>query len=260
MKISIHQINPIIGDFEYNISQITAAVKESEKSGCSLAVFPELSLMGYPPKDLLEKPAFISRNLEYLEKLSGKTGDMSVLCGFVDRNPSSQGKGLLNSIALLNNGGIVDKGGKKLLPSYDVFDETRYFEPAENSLLFTLEGLKIGVTICEDIWNVGDIEDVPQYDNDPVDELCGKGIDLLINISASPYTINKPQLRLRVLEKIARKYNIPVLYCNQAGGNDDLVFDGSSMVVNKKGELILLGAEFQQDNIEWDTEKTYERS
>lgn len=258
MKISINQINPIIGDFEHNLSLILKAIEKSSSSGCSLTVFPELSLMGYPPKDLLEKPAFISRNLEYLEKLASKTGDINVLCGFVDKNPSTKGKGLINSVALLNNGKIVDKGGKKLLPSYDVFDETRYFEPSEKSLTFKLEDIKIGVTICEDIWNVGDIEDVPQYDNDPVDELCGQGIGLLINISASPYTINKPQLRLRVLEKVAKKYDIPVLYCNQVGGNDDLVFDGSSMVVDKKGELILLGTEFKQDTIEWDTDKTYD--
>jgi NAD+ synthase (glutamine-hydrolysing) len=258
MKISINQINPVIGDFEYNISQIMDAISESENSGCSLVIFPELSLMGYPPKDLLEKPAFISQNLKYLEKLSKEVGDINVLCGFVDRNPSVRGKDLFNSVALLNKGRIVEKGGKKLLPSYDVFDETRYFEPAEKSLLFELQDKRIGVTICEDIWNVGDLENIPKYESDPVFELSEKGIDILINISASPYTINKSPLRFSVLEKIAVKYNIPVIYCNQVGGNDDLVFDGSSMVVDSKGQLILLGDEFKTGMISWDPEKIYE--
>ena len=257
MKISINQLNPVIGDFEYNISQIIGAIRESERSGCSLVIFPELSLMGYPPKDLLEKPAFISQNLEYLEKLSKEVGDINVLCGFVDKNPSGRGKDLFNSAALLNKGRIVEKGGKKLLPSYDVFDETRYFEPAEKSLLFELQDKRIGVTICEDIWNVGDLENIPKYESDPVFELSERGIDILINISASPYTINKSPLRLSVLEKIAIMYNIPVIYCNQVGGNDDLVFDGSSMVVDSKGQLILLGDEFKTGTMNWDTGKTY---
>lgn len=258
MKISINQINPIIGDFEYNLSLISEAVKKASASGCSLAIFPELSLMGYPPKDLLEKPAFISRNLEYLERLSKEASDISIVCGFVDINRTGKGKGLINGAALIKNGKIACTGGKKLLPSYDVFDETRYFEPAENSLMFELEGKRIGVTICEDIWNVGDLENVPRYDKDPVEELCKKGIDILLNISASPFTINKPSLRLKVLEKIATNHQIPVVYCNQAGGNDDLVFDGSSMVVDDKGQLILLGEEFKSDIIEWDSEKTYQ--
>ena len=257
MKISINQINPVIGDFEYNLSLMLDAVQKSADSGCSLAIFPELSLMGYPPKDLLEKPAFITRNIEYLEKLSEKAGDTNIVCGFVDRNKTGKGKDLINGAALISNGKISCTGGKKLLPTYDVFDETRYFEPAESSLLFELEGIRIGVTICEDIWNVGDIENLPKYDRDPVAELCKKGIDILINISASPYTINKPALRLKVLEKIALKYNIPVIYCDQVGGNDDLVFDGSSMVVNNKGQLILLGREFKSDIIEWNTETDY---
>lgn len=258
MKISINQINPVIGDFEFNLSQILTAVKESEKAGCSLAVFPELSLMGYPPKDLLEKPAFISQNIRYLEKLADKVGNINVLCGFVDRNPSDRGKNIYNSVALLNNGKIIDRGGKKLLPTYDVFDETRYFEPADKSLYFELENKRIGVTICEDIWNVGDFENVPKYGTDPISELSEKGMDILVNISASPYTIDKSPLRLSVLKNIAEKYRLPVIYCNQAGGNDDLVFDGSSMVMDRDGNLILFGKEFNTDIIIWDTEKTYD--
>ncbi|MGD9159008.1 MAG: NAD+ synthase [Desulfobacteraceae bacterium] len=257
MKISINQTNPVIGDFEHNLSLISDALKESSDSGCTLAVFPELSIMGYPPKDLLEKPAFISRNLEYLKKLSREAGNMNIVCGFVDKNRTGRGKDLINGAAFIQNGKIACTGGKKLLPSYDVFDETRYFEPAEKSLVFELEGKRIGVTICEDIWNVGDLENLPHYSTDPVAELCEKSIDIHINISASPYTLDKPSLRMKVLEKIGQKYSVPIIYCNQAGGNDDLVFDGSSMVVDKKGQLLLLGKEFDTDMLIWDTEKKY---
>ncbi len=257
MKISINQINPVIGDFEHNLSIVAEAVRKASLSGCDLAVFPELTLMGYPPKDLLEKPAFIKRNSEYLEKLSKNSLSIGIICGFIDINHSGKGKPLINGAAFLHNGKIICTGGKKLLPSYDVFDETRYFEPAEKGLFFELNGKIIGVSICEDIWNVGDIENIPRYSIDPVAELTEKGIDILVNISASPYTIKKPSLRMKVLEKIASKYDLPIIYCNQVGGNDDLVFDGSSMVVDKKGRLILRGKEFQSDTIIWDSDEDY---
>ena len=258
MKASLCQINPIIGDFIYNSSLIMKAVEDSRKSGCSLAIFPELSLMGYPPKDLLEKPAFISENLKYLESLASRIKDIHVLCGYVDRNQEDIGKPLINSVALLKDGKILNKGGKILLPAYDVFDETRYFEPAKESLLFELEGKRIGVTICEDIWNVGDIEAAPRYSQDPVKRLSAKGIDIMINISASPFTLNKTRLRMAVLKAISLKYNLPILYCNQVGGNDDLLFDGSSMVVDKSGRLILQAKEFEPDRIIWDSNEDYD--
>ncbi|MBN1906415.1 MAG: NAD+ synthase [Deltaproteobacteria bacterium] len=258
MKISINQINPIIGDFEHNLSLVSEAVRKASLSGCDLAVFPELTLMGYPPKDLLEKPAFIKRNLEYLEKISKESLSIGIICGFVDINKSEKGKPLINGVAFLQNGKIIYTGGKKLLPSYDVFDETRYFEPAEHSLYFVLNGIRIGVTICEDIWNVGDIENLHRYSVDPVEELAQKGIDILINISASPYTIKKPSLRMKVLEKIASKYGLPIIYCNQVGGNDDLVFDGSSMVVDKTGRPVLRGNEFHADTLMWESDADYQ--
>jgi len=258
MKISICQINPIIGDFRYNGTLIMNAVEKSRESGCSLAVFPELTLLGYPPKDLLEKPVFISENLKYLKELSSRIKGIHALCGYVDRNPDKNGKNLVNSMALLKDGKILRTGGKILLPSYDVFDETRYFESAKESLLFELEGKRIGVTICEDIWNVGDIEEIPRYSRDPVSELVGRGIDILINVSASPYTITKSRLRMSVLKSISQKYKIPAVYCNQIGGNDDLLFDGSSMVLDQFGRLIILGKEFESDMIIWDTDKNYQ--
>ena len=258
LKIAICQINPIIGDFEYNISLIKDASEQAKSSGCTLAIFPELSLLGYPPKDLLEKPAFIAENLKQLNSLASQISGIHILCGYVDKNPKKRGKDLINSACLIQDGQVPGKGGKRLLPTYDVFDETRYFEPSPQSLIFMLEGKRFGVTICEDIWNVGDIEGVPRYQVDPVSELKDRGIDILINISASPYTLHKKGLRRGILEKISTQYHIPTIFCNQVGGDDDLIFDGSSMVVDQKGRLILAGREFESDLIIWDTVKEYE--
>jgi len=258
MKISICQINPVIGDFNHNTSLIVEASEKALKSGCDLAVFPEMALTGYPPRDLLEKPAFVSANLKYLRDLSSAVKGIHILCGYVDRNPESIGKPLINSVALLHNGSVIRRGGKILLPSYDVFDETRYFEPSSESLLFEIDGKRIGVTICEDIWNVGDIEAAPRYSQEPVSLLKDRGIDILLNISASPFTLNKAGLRITVLKAVSMKYKIPLLYCNQVGGNDDLLFDGSSMVVDKDGRLILKAKEFEQDQIIWDSNKDYD--
>ena len=258
MKIAICQINPIIGDFNHNIALIMEASERAKESGCALAVFPEMSLMGYPPKDLLEKPAFIDENLKQMHRLASRIKGISILCGYVDRNPNKTGKPLINRVALIEGGRIGKKGGKRLLPTYDVFDETRYFEPATESLCFDLEEKRVGVTICEDIWNVGDVVGVPIYETDPVSELHESGVDLLINISASPYSLNKGPLRLRILKTLAMKNDTPNIYCNQVGGNDDLLFDGASMVVDRDGKLILLGEEFSPDLLIWDTQKEYD--
>jgi NAD+ synthase (glutamine-hydrolysing) len=258
MKIALCQIDPIIGDFPYNTALILDATEQAEKAGCSLAVFPELSLIGYPPKDLLERPAFIKANLKALESLAAGVQGIHVLCGYVDRNPLNTGKALFNSMALIHDGKILKKGGKRLLPTYDVFDETRYFEPAPQSLLFELQGHRIGVTVCEDIWTMGDLEGIPRYALDPTEELAGLGMDIFINISASPYTLNKRAVRQRILEKISTHYRVTTLYCNQVGGNDDLLFDGASMVVDRTGRLILQGKEFEPDLVLWESEKQYE--
>ncbi len=257
MKIAICQINPVIGDFEYNSSLILEATGKARLSACSLAVFPELALMGYPPKDLLEKPAFIKENLRRLETLATQVKGISVLCGYVEKNPRKTGKELTNSVALIQDGRITGKGGKRLLPTYDVFDEARYFEPVPESLKFELEGKKLGVTICEDIWNVGDYEGVPKYGLDPPGDLAEKGIDILVNISASPYTLKKRLIRKEIIQTISTRFHIPTVFCNQVGGNDDLIFDGSSMVVDGRGSPILLGDEFEPDLLFWDTDVKY---
>jgi len=257
MKVALCQINPIIGDFEHNTSLILEAAGKAAEKGCGLAVFPELSLTGYPPKDLLERPAFISENLAQLETLGRKIGDIHLVCGYVDRNPRKQGKPLINGVALLGEGRVLTKGGKRCLPTYDVFDETRYFEPAGKSLLFELQGKRIGVTVCEDIWTVGDFEGMPRYPFDPVSEIHARGIDILVNVSASPYTIGKKGVRRHILEQLSRQYDLPFLYCNQVGGNDDVLFDGASMVCDRTGNLVLLGKEFEPDFMIWDSERIY---
>jgi len=257
MRIAVCQINPVIGDFDYNASLILEASQRAREARCSLAVFPELSLLGYPPKDLLERPLFISENLAALDRLASRIEGIHILCGFVGRNPLETGKGLVNSVALLGEGRILRKGGKRLLPTYDVFDETRYFEPSERSLAFELESNRLGVTICEDIWNIADLEDIPRYRIDPVSELAADGIQILINISASPYSLNKKAVRRRILQRLATEYRLTTIYCNQVGGNDDLLFDGASMVLDQKGNLVLMGKEFEPDLLIWDSEEKY---
>jgi len=257
MRIALCQINPIIGDFEYNTALINEASTAARASGCSLAVFPELALLGYPPKDLLERPSFIKENLRRLEKLASEIKGLHILVGYVDTNPLKVGKPLVNSVALIGEGRILARGGKRLLPTYDVFDETRYFEPASKSLLLELEGKRLGVTICEDIWNMGDIEGMPCYELDPVSELADQKIDVLINISASPYTLNKRAIRQKILENLSHQYGFTTIYCNQVGGNDDLLFDGSSMVLNQDGRLVLLGKEFESDLLVWEDDRSY---
>lgn len=256
MRIAICQINPVIGDFVFNTSLIREFSEQAKTKGCSLAIFPEMSVVGYPPKDLLEKQAFISENLKQLKQLASKTKGIRILCGFVDRNPNKIGKPLINSVALIKDGLVINKGGKRLLPAYDVFDETRYFEPAQQSLVFEMEGKCFGVNICEDIWNVGNVEGVHKYPINPISELKRQNIDILINISASPYTLNKGTLRRNVVKKLAVQYQFPILFCNQIGSNDDLLFDGSSMVVDRKGRLVLTGKEFEPDLLIYDTERT----
>lgn len=257
MKIAICQINPIIGDFAHNAALIRKDSEHAQKAGCTLAVFPELSLTGYPPKDLLEEPGFISENLRQLDLVARSVKGISILCGFVDKNPKGTGKRLINGVALIRDGRILGRGGKRLLPTYDVFDESRYFEPADKSLVFELGGKRFGVTICEDIWNVDEFEGVPKYPLEPISELKSRGVQILVNLSASPYTLGKRAIRQKILVKLATSHDLPALLCNQVGGNDELLFDGSSMVVDGGGRIILAGKEFESDIVIWDDERNY---
>jgi NAD+ synthetase len=258
MRIAIYQINPIIGDFAYNSSIILDALEQAKGQRCHLAIFPELSIMGYPPKDLLERPSFIEKNLKTLHDLALKVQDIHALCGFVEKNSQKKDARPFNSVALLGEGRVLKTGAKRLLPTYDVFDETRYFDSGPKSLTFELEGIRFGVTICEDIWNIGDFEKTPHYDLDPLSDLFAEGLDVMVNVSASPYTLGKALLRMKILKKISSQYHVPSIYCNQVGGNDDLLFDGASMVMDQQGRLILLAQEFNQDLIVYDTTVKYQ--
>lgn len=242
MKIAIAQLNPIIGDLTGNAQAILKAAKKADDSGARLLLTPELSLCGYPPRDLLLMPSFVEGMATVLDKLAQDLPDnLAVLVGAVQPNPKVEvtgGKPLFNSIALLEKGKIQQVFHKRLLPTYDVFDEDRYFEPGLESNYFILDGIRIGVTICEDLWNDEQFWGKRTYAVNPIADLAKIGVDFTVNVSASPYSVGKPDLRKAMLSHSAVRYQQPIIYTNQIGGNDDLIFDGSSFAVNKQGELV----------------------
>lgn len=235
MKIGIAQINPVVGDFPGNVKRILAGYRECLDAGADIVITPELSLVGYPPRDLVFKSQFVPKCLQALDYLAGEIREVPLLVGYVDHHhPSRPGKPFRNAAAWLENGEIRHRIWKTLLPTYDVFDERRYFEPGEVSEPIVWNGNRIGVSICEDIWTE-DYLKRPFYDRDPMDELATKGIDILLNISASPFHLGKPRLRRAMIGGIARKHKVPVVYCNTTGANDQLVFDGYSLVCDATG-------------------------
>jgi NAD+ synthase (glutamine-hydrolysing) len=237
MKIGIAQINPVIGDFPGNVKRLLAAYRECQEAGADLVITPELSLVGYPPRDLVFKSQFVPKCLQALDHLAGEIREIPLLVGYVDHVHSARpGKPFRNAVAWLENGQIRHRIWKTLLPTYDVFDERRYFEPGDACEPILWKGYRIGVTICEDIWTE-DYLKRPFYDRDPVDELTHKGIDLLLNLSASPFHLGKPLLRRSMIGAIARKAKVPVVYCNAVGANDQLVFDGHSIVTDATGRI-----------------------
>ena len=247
MKIALAQINPIVGDFEYNLKKILENINRAEKEGAELVIFSELALCGYPPKDLLLKKQFIEDNKKYLNRLatSIKKG-IAVVVGFVEEN-KDKGRPLFDSLALINDGSIICTRQKTLLPTYDVFDEDRYFEPAKEIKSADVLGKKIGLSVCEDIWENDLAWTKPRYHIDPIGELVKSKIDFLINSSASPYYIGKPKLRESIIKNCAKKYKTPIFYINQVGGNDELIFDGNSCVVDKEGNVCLKLKSFEED-------------
>ncbi len=235
MKIGIAQINAVIGDFPGNAKRILTAYRECIEQGAELVVTPEMALVGYPPMDLLFRSEFVPKCLQALDYLADEVHDVPLVVGYVDQCPEgSIGKPFRNAAAFLNNGKIEQKIWKTLLPAYDVFDERRYFEPAESVSAIEWRGVKIGVTICEDIWTE-DYLHYPLYSNDPAKDLCNQGIDIMLNLSASPYSMGKPQGRAAMLAEVARDMKIPLVYCNCIGGNDQLIFDGNSAAFDAKG-------------------------
>ena len=248
MKIGIAQINPVVGDFPGNAKRILAAYRECLDDGADIVLTPELSLAGYPPRDLVFKSQFVPKCLQALDYLAEESRAVPLLVGYVDRNhPSRPGKPFRNAAAWLENGEIRHRFIKTLLPTYDVFDERRYFEPGESCEPVEWNGKRIGVTICEDIWTE-DYLQRPFYDRDPVDELSAKGIDLLLNLSASPFHLGKPTLRRAMIAGIAHRARVPVVYCNTSGANDQLVFDGHSLVAGANGRISLQLPGFQEYN------------
>jgi NAD+ synthase (glutamine-hydrolysing) len=249
VKIALGQINPTIGDFEGNRRLVLAATREAEARGAALAIFPELALCGYPPKDLLERPAFVEAASDSLQALTLALAgaQTAVLVGFPERLESGSGHGLSNSAALIEGGRIVHVARKSLLPTYDVFDEWRYFDPATEVAAVSFRGRRLGIAICEDIWNDADFWPHRRYRSDPIETLVQGGAEILINISASPYTIEKRRLRPRMLAATARRWQRPLFFVNQVGGQDDLIFDGSSLALDGAGEIVAQGAEHATD-------------
>ena len=254
MKIGFAQINPTVGDLRGNCELIICAYERLADAGAELVLTPELALTGYPPQDLVFKSRFVPENLALLEKLQAQVGKSALLVGFVDRN-EGRGKPFRNAAALLERGKPIRKIYKSLLPTYDVFDEERYFEPADRVEPFDVHGKKIGVTICEDIWTEHYLPR-PLYDCEPVRSLVKQGAEIIVNLSSSPFSLHKPAIRYELVAGLARAHQRPICYCNLIGGNDQLVFDGDSIAVNPAGKLIAQLAAFREDEKVVDTDST----
>ena len=244
MKISLSQINPTVGDLRGNTEKIIKEIEKAKDLSSDLIVFPELSLIGYPPRDLIYNPDLARAVGKIINDVIAPTSyDIGIILGC----PSYDGNSIYNSALFFYKGRLFFRQDKTLLPSYDVFDETRYFKPAKDISTISFRGLRLGITICEDIWNDKDYWNRRLYEVDPVEKLISQGIDLIINISASPYYYKKCSLRLDMLTHIAKKYKKEIIYVNQVGGNDELIFDGSSLVVDKNGFILWRGKAFEED-------------
>lgn len=262
MRLALAQINTTVGDLRGNAARILEFYRRAVAAGAEMVLTPEMAITGYPPRDLLAKQRFVQDNLRTLEELVPEIGRVPLLVGYVDVNTHRPGKEYLNSAALVQNGKIVARRYKTLLPTYDVFDEDRYFQPAETNSVFELDGAKLGITICEDIWNAQDYWPIRLYPRDPVEDLVksASGLDIILNISASPFHLGKEAVRYEMLRAAAVKYRVPLAYCNLVGGNDELVFDGQSMVFDATGNLVACGASFREDLVIVDLPKAAPKS
>ena len=254
MIIAIAQINTTIGDFDGNAEKIVDAWRRADEAGAALVVLPELALCGYPPRDLLAKPAFLRQNQAALEGLTKRGGKAVAVVGYASANETDSGRPAQNSAAVLQDGQVAAVRHKTLLPNYDVFDEDRYFEPATGNTPVEILGTKVGITICEDIWNDEVFLHDRRYDHRPAEELAAAGAELLLNLSASPWSLGKEHSRHVLLSQLSVKCGCPVVYCNLVGGNDELVFDGGSQYYNGHGVLGASGAMFAEDLLLIDTE------
>jgi len=253
VKIALAQIDTTVGDFDGNRQKIVNYAQQAQQRGADLVIFPELALCGYPPRDLVEKPAFIERSEIELLRLARMLPRIPTLVGYVRRSHVQRGKPAANAAALIEGGEIVADYAKILLPFYDVFDESRYFEPGLPVCVQDFHGFRVGITICEDVWNDKNFWANRLYARDPVEDSILAGANLLLNIASSPYSTEKLQLRHDMLKAIAEKRRIPVAYVNHVGGNDQLVFDGSSLGFNSRGELCARAQSFAEDLVIFDT-------
>jgi NAD+ synthase (glutamine-hydrolysing) len=247
MRIALAQLNTTVGDLAGNEAKILAAYRRGVEAGADLVIVPELAIVGYPPRDLLLKPSFVRAGLAALGRLAAQTGEVGLLVGFVGETRQRPGRGLTNSAALLAGGQIVATRDKTLLPTYDVFDEDRWFQPASGNTPIEFRGRKLGVTICEDVWNDEDFWPERRYRPNPAVELAQAGADILLNLSASPWHLGKERTRHAMLRSLALKTGRAVVYCNLVGGNDELVFDGQSLVFNAEGGLVAQAEAFAED-------------
>lgn len=254
MKVALAQINSTVGAFAGNEARILAAYRRGAEAGVDLVICPELAVTGYPPRDLLLRKRFVAQSLETVQRLAAATGQTALLVGYVGENKRLPGREVANSVALLQHGKVVATRTKTLLPTYDVFDEDRYFEPAIENLPVEFNGRQIGLTICEDIWNDEDFWPERRYQMNPPVDLARAGATVLFNVSASPWHVGKNRTRHEMLRSLALKTHCPVVFCNQVGGNDELIFDGASMVFNRAGELVAQACLFEEDFVIADTE------
>jgi NAD+ synthase/NAD+ synthase (glutamine-hydrolysing) len=253
VKIALGQINPTVGDFSGNASKMIDFAQRAKSDSAGLILFPELAVCGYPPRDLVERPSFVARNRESAERIAQATTGIAVICGLVTPADSDTGKSVMNSAALLVDGKMAFIQSKMLLPTYDVFDEMRNFTPAKRQRLFSFCGNRMALTICEDAWNDKQFWAKRLYTVDPVEALIQEGGNFVLNISASPFWIGKREFRRDMLASIARQHKVPVALVNQVGGNDSLVFDGSSLVLDREGKVIAQGKSFEEDLVYFDS-------
>src|SRR5450755_1846521 len=254
VKIALGQINPTVGDFSGNAAKIIQFALQARSAGAGLILFPELAVSGYPPRDLVERSSFVARSRATVERIAKETSGIAVICGTVTPAEAESGKKVMNSAALLRDGRIDFIQSKMLLPTYDVFDEMRNFAPAKSQQLFSMSGRQMALTICEDAWNDKRFWNRRMYGIDPVEELVRSGGNFVLNISASPFWLGKRELRRDMLVSIARNQKVPVALVNQVGGNDSLIFDGSSLVIAPNGEVIAQGKSFEEDLIYFDSQ------
>jgi len=254
VKIALGQINPTVGDFSGNSRKIIEYSLAARSAGAQMILFPEMAICGYPPRDLVEKSVFVARNQDVAREIARAVPGITIVCGLVTPAKVETGKSVMNSAVVLGNSEIQFIQSKTLLPTYDVFDELRYFAPADSRRNFILDGRKLAVTICEDVWNDKHFWHRRLYTIDPVEELLRAGANLVLNIAASPFHLGKRALRRDMLATIAREDKVPVAMVNQVGGNDSLVFDGSSLVIAPDGRIIAQAKSFEEDLIYFDSE------